>query len=113
MNIKYFESLKQEKDPLNPFINKYIYDDGSCFYIEPTFYTQLVGFETYHKESFPLILKRLEEVVRKNKKVVFVSDFENYNVNVDDSYIILEITDITDPLHIYSEDKSRGSDYGD
>ena len=30
-----------------------------------------------------------------------------------DGYVILEITDITDPLHIFVEDKSRGSDYGD
>ena len=28
-------------------------------------------------------------------------------------YIVLEITDITNSLQIFVEDKSRGSDYGD
>ena len=54
----------------------------------------------------------MEEVVRKNKKVVFTADFENPQTEVE-GYIYLEIHDITDPLCIFVEDKSRGSDYGD
>ena len=53
------------------------------------------------------------EIVRKNKKVVFVGNFENPQTEVDDDYIFLEITDVTDPLRVFVEDKSRGSDYGD
>ena len=50
--------------------------------------------------------------MRKNKKVIFIGDYET-NTFEKDGYIVLEITDITDPLHIFVEDKSRGSDYGD
>ena len=50
--------------------------------------------------------------MRRNKKVIFIGDFET-NTFEKDGYIILEITDITDPLQIFVEDKSRGSDYGD
>ena len=52
------------------------------------------------------------EVVKKNKKVVFVGNFEYPQTEVE-GFIFLEVTDITDPLKIFVEDKSRGSDYGD
>ena len=39
-------------------------------------------------------------------------EYEAYFEEIE-GYIYLEITDITDPLKIYAEDKSRGSDYGD
>ena len=54
------------------------------------------------------------EVVKKNRKVVFTAEYEYPQTEPqDDEYIYLEIFDITDPLKIYVEDKSRGSDYGD
>ena len=53
------------------------------------------------------------KIVKKNKKVVFTGNFEFPQTETDEDYIILEITDVTDPLKIYVEDKSRGSDYGD
>jgi hypothetical protein len=52
------------------------------------------------------------ELVKRNKKVVFTGNFENPLTDVD-NYIYLEVTDVTDTLQIYAEDKSRGSDYGD
>ena len=55
----------------------------------------------------------MERVVLKNKKVVFVGTFEYPQTEVEDDYIFYEITDITNPLKIFVEDKSRGSDYGD
>jgi hypothetical protein len=50
-----------------------------------------------------------------SKKDVLSLLFENPQTLTDDEegFIILEIFDITDPLKIYVEDKSRGSDYGD
>ena len=112
MKIKEFEHLKEGVDKDNPFIPHYVIDDESDFYIEPMFYSQLLGFKERHEDKYDLIVASLLERVKKNKKVIFVSDFEN-NTFEKDGYIILEITDITDPLQIFVEDKSRGSDYGD
>ena len=112
MKIKEFEHLKDITDKDNPFIPHYEIEEGVDFYIEPIFYTQLQGFKERHEDKYYLIIEALLERVKKNKKVIFVGDFET-NTFERDGYIILEITDITDPLHIFVEDKSRGSDYGD
>ena len=108
-----FKQYKMVPDPNNPFCNHYVLDSGESFYIEPVFYTQLHGFKERHDdETYQQIIKRMIEVVIKNKKVVFVGNFEYPQTEVED-HIFLEITDITDPLKIFVEDKSRGSDYGD
>ena len=112
MKIKEFEHLKEVVDPEYPFIPHYELDDGSEFYMEPIFYTQLQGFKERHKDRYNEIITAMLDRVRRNKKVIFIGDFET-NTFEKDGYIILEITDITDPLQIFVEDKSRGSDYGD
>ena len=55
---------------------------------------------------------KVKNIVKKNKKVIFTGNFE-FPQTVAEGYIILEVTDITDRLKIFAEDKSRGSDYGD
>ena len=112
MIIEEFKHLKEVPDKNNPFIPHYVLDDGSDFYIEPIFYTQLLGFKERHKDKYHLIVEALLERVRRNKKVIFIGDFETNTFEIE-GYVILEITDITDPLQIFVEDKSRGSDYGD
>ena len=113
MKIELFQNYKLEQDKNNPFSDHYIIDNEADFYVEPAFYTQLKGFEDRHaKEDFERILNRMVEVAKKNKKVVFVGNFEYPQTEVE-GYIFLEITDITDPLKLFVEDKSRGSDYGD
>lgn len=109
---KEWSNLKVIEDSQNPFSTLYAYDDGSMFYIEPIFYTQLRGFEEQNPGCAVVILKEMEQLVKKNKRVVFTGDFDQPYTHVDD-YIFLEIFDITDRLGIYVEDKSRGSDYGD
>jgi hypothetical protein len=116
MRYKYeeFKDLKIIEDKNNPYCTLYELEDGSRFYIEPAFYTQMEGFKQHRKESYHLIPIKMLEVVRKNKKVIFTAEFECPQTDPqDDEYIYLEIFDITDPLKIYVEDKSRGSDYGD
>lgn len=109
-----FSSLKQLNDMANPFANVYELDDGSIFYVEPIFYTHLQGFkERVSEDDYQRIINRIVEVAKKNRRVVYVGTFDFPQTEVDDSFIFLEITDITDPLQIYVEDKSRGSDYGD
>ena len=108
-----FKQFRSETDFNNPFCNHYVMESGEDFYVEPVFYTMLRGFKERHPNSeYQKIIERMIEVVKKNKKVVFVGNFENPQTDVD-GYIYLEITDITDPLQIFVEDKSRGSDYGD
>ena len=107
-----WQHLKKEVDPNNPFCALYFYPSGESFYLEPVFYTQLMGFKDHFADKYELIIKRMEELVKKNKKIVFTGNFENPLTEIDNS-IFLEITDVTDHLKIFAEDKSRGSDYGD
>lgn len=113
MRMNDFDQYKIANDKNNPFCDLYELENGERFYIEPVFHTQLQGFSELRKEEYHRIIASMLEIVRKNKKVVFTGNFEFPQTIVDDSYIFLEITDVTDPLKIYVEDKSRGSDYGD
>lgn len=107
-----WKHLNKTVDPNNPFCAVYSYPDGETFYIEPVFYTQLMGFKDHHPDKYHLIINKMEELVKKNKKIVFTGNFDNPLTEVD-NFIFLEITDVTDLLQIFVEDKSRGSDYGD
>ena len=113
MRINDFDKYKITNDPNNPFCDLYRLEGGEIFYIEPAFHTQLMGFYDQYKKEFPHIIEEMIRLVKKNKYIVFVGNFEFPQTIVDDKYIFLEITDVTDPLKIYAEDKSRGSDYGD
>ena len=110
-----FEEFKQFKtltDENNPFTNFYMLETGESFYVEPVFYTQMRGFKEQFPDQYNLIVEQIIKMVKAKKKVVFTGNFESPLTEVDD-YCYLEITDVTDPLQIYAEDKSRGSDYGD
>ena len=114
MRINDFDKYKVKNDPKNPFCDLCKLEGGETFYIEPAFHTQLMGFYDQHRKDFPRIIEEMIRLVKKNKKVVFVGNFEFPQTELDDEECIyLEITDVTDPLKIYAEDKSRGSDYGD
>ena len=107
-----FQHLRKETDPNNPFCALFFLESGESFYLEPVFYTQLMGFKDHFPEKYHLIIERMIELVKKNKKIVFTGNFDHPLTEID-NYIYLEITDVTDALQIYAEDKSRGSDYGD
>ena len=112
MNYEEFKEFKLEKDEENPFSYHFIIDENTDFYLEPVVFTQLHGFQERHPDKYDLIIKSMIERVKALKKVIFVGDFENYFTEKE-GYIYLELLDITDPLKIFVEDKSRGSDYGD
>ena len=107
-----FKDFRKEEDKSNPFSALYFLESGESFYLEPVFYTQLMGFKDHYPEQYHLIINKMMELVKRNKKVVFTGNFENPLTEID-NYIYLEVTDVTDALQIYAEDKSRGSDYGD
>ena len=106
-----FCNLKRIDNDEIPYIQGFEYK-GNVLYVEPTFHTQLLGMKQHHHDKFSLIISNILSLVEKNKKVVFVGDFENPYIEMD-GFVYLEITDVTDPLLIFVEDKSRGSDYGD
>lgn len=104
-----------ELTPLNdqkPFLVGFRLEDGSSFYMEPAFHTQLINLCKIRAQSSLMIIKEIERIVKKSRKVLFVHDFENVGHDLKD-YVIREMTDVLDPLGIFIEDKSRGSDYGD
>ena len=112
MNYEDFKEFKLVKDNKNPFTPHFVIDEDDDFYVEPVVFTQLQGFKERHPDKYDLIISSMIDRVKKNHKVIFVGDFENYFTEVD-GYIYLELLDITNPLKIFVEDKSRGSDYGD
>ena len=107
-----FDKYTPSVDKENPFCNAYTTKEGHLFFVEPWFYVGLTGFKEKRAERFDEIMKAIDEIVAKNERVIFTGDFESPFI-VRDGFIYREIHDITDPLKIYVEDKSRGSDYGD
>lgn len=107
-----WENLKQEIEEQNPYTIKISYENGDVFYIEPIYYYKLKSFESHHENRFNEILTEMERVVRKYHKVVFINDEDEEISNVENA-VYLTIQDVCNPLKIFVEDKSRGSDYGD
>ncbi|MDD5885869.1 MAG: hypothetical protein PUC66_07615 [Erysipelotrichaceae bacterium] len=99
-------------DPANPFCNAYRTKEGHIFYVEPGFYEGMKGYEEKRAERYADLLAGIYEVIAKNEKVIFTWNFESPFVEKD-GFLYREISDIADPLQIFVEDKSRGSDYGD
>lgn len=115
-NYNEWNHLKQLEDKNNPFSALYEYDDGSKFYIEPMFYSYLTHTFIIYESERKRILDEMESIVRKNQLVIFTGmdeeiDEEPLTKNKD--AIILTIYDVLDRLHIFIDNKSRGTDYGD
>lgn len=114
-NYPEWEDKKEIEDTRNRYCALYENEDGSKFYIEPAFYVTLEPFRVHYPNQFSDIIKEMDAVVRRNKLVVFTADDEEPLTYIpeDIKAIYLTITDITDKLKLFLEDKSRGSDYGD
>ncbi len=107
-----FAGYRPYLDPLNKLVHAYTDEEGNLFYVEPGFYDGLLGFEEKRPEAFSRIMEEIDKTIKKNHKVIFTADFENPWIERD-GFLYREIGDITDPLLVFVEDKSRGSDYGD
>ena len=107
-----FDKYQPFVDERNKLVHAYKDEEGNTFYVEPGFYEGLMGFKEKRADDFPRIMEAIDQVIKKEKKVIFTADFENPWITRD-GFIYREISDITDPLLIFVEDKSRGSDYGD
>lgn len=107
-----FCQYKSFVDPSFPLVNAYRTKDGHVFYVEPGFYLGLQGYKERRFDRFDEIMAAIDKVVSDNEKVIFTGNFESPFMSKE-GFIYREIQDIADPLGIYVEDKSRGSDYGD
>lgn len=110
MNYEEFNKFEEITD--NKFVKKFKIKNGNTFYIEPAFYTQMLGlFERYpeKKEGF---LKEIDSLISKYQTLAFVYDYEMPFLDYGEA-VLREFVDITDACKIFYEDKSRGSDYGD
>ncbi len=112
MNYEEFNDLISLQDEHTSFIRGFQFPTGEKFYIEPTFYTQLMIFKEIQPENFDKVIQQLKKTAFERKNVIFVNDFENPFIEIE-GFKLLEFTDVTDPINVYFEDKSRGSDYGD
>ena len=110
MNYEEFNDLEEIFE--SKFVKCFAFPNGEKFYIEPAFYTQLMYLKQINPVEFPKVIEEMKRKTLEKKLVCFVYDFENPFLNVDGS-IYLEMSDVTDPIHVFFEDKSRGSDYGD
>jgi hypothetical protein len=111
-NYEEWKDLSHELDPSNPYSEKFVYDTGDVFYIEPVFYYKLHAFKDHYEDRYEEIIKEMERIVKRYHKVVFIND-EDEEISSVDGAVYLTIQDVTNPLQIFVEDKSRGSDYGD
>jgi hypothetical protein len=107
-----FGQYKSFVDSTNPLVNAYESKEGHVFYVEPGFYYALEGLKEKRREDFPRILDAINQIIVANPKVVFTGNYEAPFIDKE-GFLYREIGDITDPLQIFVEDKSRGSDYGD
>lgn len=110
MNYEEFKNYKEITD--NKFVKKFESTEGHIFYVEPAFYTQLMGLAERYPENYEKVVEEIYKQIKQHSKIAFVYDFENPFLDYGDS-VLREFTDITDSVRVFFEDKSRGSDYGD
>lgn len=110
MNYEEFKKYKDITD--NKFVKKFETKSGNIFYIEPAFYTQLMGLFERYDDVKEKVLSEMDKQINKNKQLAFVYDFENPFLDYKEA-VLREFVDITDACKVFYEDKSRGSDYGD
>lgn len=110
MNYEEWNNLKEVND--HKLIKGFEYPSGEHFYIEPPFYTQLLGIKERYPDDYKKVVNYMENLCKTKKKIIFTYDYENPFIEID-GYVYLEITDVTDPIQVFYENKSRGSDYGD
>lgn len=98
MEQEEFKSLKEVKDKDYSYINCYKGEDF-IFFVEPNFYTQLTFLKEAYKNEYSKIVETIIDIAKRNKKVIFVGDFENPAV-FKEGFIYREIDDVLNELKI-------------
>jgi len=114
-NYVEWSDRKRMIDLKNRYSTLFKNENESMFYIEPPFYTGLMYFKEQVPERFQEILDEIDRVVDKYRLVVFTGDEDSPLTIIDDGVkaIYLTITDITDRLNIFVQDKNFQGDYKD
>lgn len=114
-NYVEWSDRKRMIDLKNRYSTLFKNEDETMFYIEPTFYTGLMYFKQQVPTRFQEILDEMDRVVNKYKLVVFTGDEDSPLTIIDDEVkvVYLTITDITDRLNIFVQDKNFQGDYKD
>ena len=110
MNYEEFSNYKEISD--SKFVKKFLAKNLNIFYVEPAFYTQMMGLFERYPEQEENFMNQMDKLILNNKQIAFVYDFENPFLDYGDA-VLREFVDVTDSCKIFYEDKSRGSDYGD
>lgn len=110
MNYEEFNNFKEITD--NKFVKKFQAKNGNIFFIEPAFYTQMLGLFERYPEKKDELLNEIYSLINKYSALALVYDYETPFLDYGNA-VLREFVDITDSCRIFYEDKSRGSDYGD
>lgn len=110
MNYEEFSSYKEVT--ANKFVKEFADKNNHKFFIEPAFYTQLLGLFERYPEVKDKIMGEINKQISSHELIAFVYDYENPFLDYKDA-VLREFIDITDACKVFYEDKSRGSDYGD
>ena len=113
MEMIEFNKYKQIIDENYKDINLYELDDGSRFYIEPNFYTQLQYIKDHFVDHYEEIINKIIEITKRNKRMIFTADFENPVVYKDD-YYYRELSDVLGEVKLHFDNKGNpDSDWKD
>jgi hypothetical protein len=92
--------FKKLKDAANPYCALYELEDGSRFYIEPGFHSQLEAINERSAQQLSYIIEEIARLVKKNKAIVFTLDYAKPLTRVE-GFIFLELKDVTNPLNMF------------
>ena len=113
MEMIEFNKYKKIIDPEYKNINLDELDDGSMFYIEPNFYTQLLYIKDHFFDKYDEVIDKIIEITKRNKKMIFTADFEN-PVVYKDGFYYREISDILGEVKLHFDNKGNpDSDWKD
>ena len=105
------KKIKKVKNPINDLVPYFECEDCGKFYIEPPFFSKLEGFKNrYGEEKYNILVSKMIEKT-KEELVVFVHDFEEPIIEVEDA-IYIELQDLLNEMKIYIEDLNC-NEYGD
>lgn len=113
MEMHEFDKFKKVVDENYKDINLYELEDGSRFYIEPNFYTQLQYVKDHFMDHYEEIVNKIIEITKRNKRMIFTADFESPVVYKDD-YFYREIGDVLGEAKLHFDNKGNpDSDWKD
>ena len=113
MEMIEFDKYNKIIDPEYKNINLYELEDGSKFYVEPNFYTQLLYIKDHFFDKYDEVIDKIIEIVKRNKKMIFTADFEN-PVVYKEGFYYREIGDILGEVKLHFDNKGNpDSDWKD